>query len=177
MQVKQLEEVSEAFVATGDEFLLSLCLDNFSRIEKQAYFTRDLDMNSNGNDVNLRLATVSDIDIIEKYSDDLNGGWSDKMFLIFTKKWAETIDAFPACYSLASKKKCIMDHGSKSELFSLNNLVRYSLKGQYNRRILKKYRWYMVRTIRYNYIVLYLVALLPKVSESLGRKIKRLVCR
>lgn len=70
MKVKHLEEVSEAFVTTGDEFLLSLCLDNFSRIEKQAYFSRDLDMNSSDNNVNLRIASASDIEIIEKYSDD-----------------------------------------------------------------------------------------------------------
>ncbi|EKQ56810.1 MULTISPECIES: GNAT family N-acetyltransferase [unclassified Clostridium] len=74
MKAKYLEEVSEAFVPTGDEFLLSLCLDNFSRIEKQAYFTRDLDINhGNQTGVNLRMATSSDREIVEKYSEDFFG--------------------------------------------------------------------------------------------------------
>ncbi|MFW2491827.1 GNAT family N-acetyltransferase [Clostridium chromiireducens] len=71
MKVKQLEEVSEAFVPTGDEFMLSLCLDNFSRVEKQAYFTRDLDINEdNETNINLRMAVHSDKEIIEKYSEN-----------------------------------------------------------------------------------------------------------
>jgi GNAT superfamily N-acetyltransferase len=71
MKVKYLEEVSEAFVPTGDEFLLSLCLDNFSNIQKQAYFTRDLGFYSeNDRDIKLKLATKSDKEIVEKYSDD-----------------------------------------------------------------------------------------------------------
>ncbi|MFT8314277.1 MAG: GNAT family N-acetyltransferase [Clostridium sp.] len=72
MKVKYLEEVSEAFVPTGDELLLSLCLDNFNNIEKQAYFTRDLNINNvvNKEYISLRIATASDKQIVEKYSDD-----------------------------------------------------------------------------------------------------------
>lgn len=70
MKVKHLEEVSEAFVPTGDEFLLSLCLDSFISIDKQAYFTKDLNMNNGNNkDLNLRIATTLDKEIVEKYSD------------------------------------------------------------------------------------------------------------
>ncbi|MDR3597359.1 MAG: hypothetical protein P4L60_21705 [Clostridium sp.] len=66
MKVKYLEEVSEAFVPTGDEFLLSLCLDNFSNIQKQAYFTRDLGFYSeNDRDIKLKLATKSDKEKVE----------------------------------------------------------------------------------------------------------------
>lgn len=38
-QIKHFEQVTNAFVATGDEFFLSHCIDDFSRIEKQAYFS------------------------------------------------------------------------------------------------------------------------------------------
>lgn len=38
-RIKQFEQVTNAFVTTGDEFFLSHCIDNFSRIEKQAYFS------------------------------------------------------------------------------------------------------------------------------------------
>jgi GNAT superfamily N-acetyltransferase len=37
-RVKKYESVTNAMVVTGDEFFLSHCIDNFARIEKQAYF-------------------------------------------------------------------------------------------------------------------------------------------
>jgi GNAT superfamily N-acetyltransferase len=43
--VKRYEEVMQALVPTGDEYFLSLCLDNYVRIEKQAYFSRYVDEN------------------------------------------------------------------------------------------------------------------------------------
>lgn len=36
-EVKKLEQVTCAMVPTGDEFFLSHCIDNFARLEKQAY--------------------------------------------------------------------------------------------------------------------------------------------
>lgn len=37
-RVKKYENVTNALVPTGDEFFLSHCIDNFARLEKQAYF-------------------------------------------------------------------------------------------------------------------------------------------
>lgn len=37
-RIKKYEQVTNAMVPTGDEFLLSHCFDNYARIEKQAYF-------------------------------------------------------------------------------------------------------------------------------------------
>ncbi len=38
-KVKRYEQVTSAYVPTGDEFFLSHAIDNFVRLEKQAYFT------------------------------------------------------------------------------------------------------------------------------------------
>lgn len=38
-QVKKYEQVTSAYVPTGDEFFLSHAVDNFTKLEKQAYFT------------------------------------------------------------------------------------------------------------------------------------------
>lgn len=38
-KVKRFEEVTNAMVATGDEIFLSHCLDNYGRLEKQAFFS------------------------------------------------------------------------------------------------------------------------------------------
>ncbi|AQR96313.1 GNAT family N-acetyltransferase [Clostridium saccharoperbutylacetonicum] len=89
-KAKYLEQVSEALVPTGDEFLLSLCLDDFDSLHKQAYFTRDLDLNNENNcAVNLRLAIPSDAQSIEKYSedffDDINKYINNKFIYIAEK--------------------------------------------------------------------------------------------
>lgn len=71
IKVRHLEEVSEAFIPTGDELLLSLSLDNYMSIEKQAYFTRDLKVKVKmDKSINLKQASIYDKDIIEKYSED-----------------------------------------------------------------------------------------------------------
>jgi len=38
-KIKRFEQVTNAMVATGDEFFLSHCLDNYARLEKQAFFS------------------------------------------------------------------------------------------------------------------------------------------
>ncbi|MCL2592795.1 MAG: GNAT family N-acetyltransferase [Defluviitaleaceae bacterium] len=38
-KVKKYEQVKNAMVPTGDEFFLSHCIDNFARLEKEAYFS------------------------------------------------------------------------------------------------------------------------------------------
>jgi RimJ/RimL family protein N-acetyltransferase len=38
-EIKKYEQVNSAMVPTGDEFLLSHCLDNYAKLEKQAYIS------------------------------------------------------------------------------------------------------------------------------------------
>jgi len=38
-QIKRYEQVTNAMVATGDEIFLSHCVDNYARLEKQAFFS------------------------------------------------------------------------------------------------------------------------------------------
>ncbi len=60
-RVKKYESVTNAMVTTGDEFFLSHCIDNFARIEKQAYFsiyTEKEIPNERRKDVQLRLADI-----------------------------------------------------------------------------------------------------------------------
>ncbi|MBU3110144.1 GNAT family N-acetyltransferase [Clostridium lacusfryxellense] len=73
-KAKHYEEVFEAFIPTGDELFLSLALDDFSKIEKQAYFSVDSQREIKSYEINkdyiLTLATVGDIDLIKQYSDN-----------------------------------------------------------------------------------------------------------
>ena len=38
-KIKKIESVKEALIPTGDEFFISHAFDNYTRIEKQAYFS------------------------------------------------------------------------------------------------------------------------------------------
>ena len=71
-KAKKLEQVKEAFVPTGDELFLSLAMDNYLIIEKQAYFTRYVkDAKNNDSDLRVKFATSKDKEIIEKYNDEV----------------------------------------------------------------------------------------------------------
>jgi len=69
-QVKKYEQVRGALVATGDEFFLSHCFDNFTRIEKQAYFfsyTEQMLPPEKSQPVSLRLAKIpEDLETLKK---------------------------------------------------------------------------------------------------------------
>ena len=73
-KVKHYEEVFEAFIPTGDELFLSLALDDFSKVEKQAYFSMDSQREIESHKINqgliLTLAAVEDLDLIRQYSDN-----------------------------------------------------------------------------------------------------------
>jgi GNAT superfamily N-acetyltransferase len=76
-KVKHYEEVFEAFIPTGDELFLSLALDNFTKLEKQAYFSldsqREIDSSKIKQGFILTLAEMKDIDLIKQYSDNFFG--------------------------------------------------------------------------------------------------------
>lgn len=76
-RVKKYESVTNAMVATGDEFFLSHCIDNFARIEKQAYFSIYTDkeiIRERQVELQLRLADIDKDEQILKLSGDFLDG-------------------------------------------------------------------------------------------------------
>jgi len=75
-KIKKYEQVTSAMVTTGDEFFLSHCLDNFMKIEKQAYFSIYTDKEfplERKKELQLKLADVEkDIDTLKLSGDFLN---------------------------------------------------------------------------------------------------------
>lgn len=82
-KIKQFEKVTNAFVVTGDEFFMSHCLDNFSRIEKQAYFSIYTDKpvkNAYAHDITLREAkTLEDTKLFALTTDFFDDGSVQKV--------------------------------------------------------------------------------------------------
>ena len=75
-KVKKYESVTNAMVATGDEFFLSHCIDNFARIEKQAYFAVYTDKEiakDHHKELQLRLAGIDDEQTLKLSGDFLTG--------------------------------------------------------------------------------------------------------
>ncbi|OZB93584.1 GNAT family N-acetyltransferase [Paenibacillus sp. XY044] len=76
-RVVEEHHVSEVFVSTGDELLLSLALDRDMAIAKQAYFFQDSEMgltSGPGSDPNvLRPAVPADLEDIQRVSGDFLG--------------------------------------------------------------------------------------------------------
>lgn len=76
-RVKKYESVTNAMTVTGDEIFLSHCLDNFVRIEKQAYFsvyTEKEIIKEHQKDLQLRLADIDKDEQILKLSGDFLTG-------------------------------------------------------------------------------------------------------
>jgi hypothetical protein len=71
---KKYESVREALIPTGDEFFISHALDNYVKIEKQAYFSIYTDKNPNKMiKLELKLADIEkDIEILNICHDFLN---------------------------------------------------------------------------------------------------------
>lgn len=76
-RVKKYESVTNAMVVTGDEFFLSHCIDNYAKIEKQAYFSIYTDkeiVKERQKVLQLRLADINnDVEILKLSGDFLDG--------------------------------------------------------------------------------------------------------
>lgn len=66
---KRLEFVNDALVTTGDELFMSLALDNFSKFENDAYFTR-FDNKISSTNIKLSLAIQTQENFINKQTED-----------------------------------------------------------------------------------------------------------
>lgn len=85
-------------------------------------------------------------------------GWAPYTFDIFLKNWTDVIEGFSNTYSQGSKSHCIMEHGIQSGLFSFSNLKSMRKDGIYNKDILKRYKPYFVKCVKYKLPVLYFLA-------------------
>lgn len=73
-QVKRMQHVTAAFVITCDEFFLAHALDEYQRLERQAYFFQDaenpLPEEKRNREITLKLAEKTDIELILAHSAD-----------------------------------------------------------------------------------------------------------
>ncbi len=68
--------------------------------------------------------------------------WTSRTFEIFAKNWVGVIQSLPDFYPDSVKKKCILDHGEKAEVFTLAGFFRLKSQKAFNPGIFKEYQSY-----------------------------------
>ncbi|MBW8003271.1 MAG: hypothetical protein FVQ80_14850 [Planctomycetes bacterium] len=80
-QIKEAYNLKSAFVPTCDEFFLSHAIDEYKKIQKQAYFFQDRESTNakKNNSVDYRLATEQDSEKIKAVSGDFLDNIKDRI--------------------------------------------------------------------------------------------------
>jgi len=101
-------------------------------------------------------------------------GWHYKTFDVWGRQWPELIFSLPKSYELKIKLKCILDHGSKSGLFSLKSLLYMRRRGILDFKTYQRYKYSMPLVIKYNKTLIMMISFVPKgilgVAEYILRK-------
>ena len=95
--------------------------------------------------------------------------WSNtsKALEIGCEKWTNFIFSLPSIYTMESKKKCIMDFGKVSGLFSFKNLLILRMKNILNITTFFKYQSLFALTIDYPKFFILLLSIIPKSAIKL----------
>lgn len=90
--------------------------------------------------------------------------WSNtsKALEIGCEKWTNFIFSLPSIYTMESKKKCIMDFGKVSGLFSFKNLLILRMKNILNITTFSRYQYLFTLTIDYPKFYILFLTIIPK---------------
>ena len=101
--------------------------------------------------------------------------WQNQIFEIWTKRWANLIFSLPSSYELDVKLKCIMDHGIKSRIFSLQGLLNLRNSKLLTLEAYKQYSQYFKFTINHMKLTILAFALLPRSATKIIVAIKQAI--
>lgn len=94
----------------------------------------------------------------------IKNSWQQKTFEIWTDKWSNLIFSLPPLYDLSVKMKCIREHGSKSTLFSFSKLLLLRSSNILNYQVYKKNLNYFQYAIALPKLLIFIVAITPKIA-------------
>jgi glycosyltransferase involved in cell wall biosynthesis len=104
----------------------------------------------------------------------LEDSWANTIPIdVFCKCWFLFVMSLPIGYTYETKRKCILDHGGKSELFVLMNIVLLRMKNLFSIKILNSYKYFITQTISYPFVVLFCIACIPRSLLKLMQYIKK----
>jgi glycosyltransferase involved in cell wall biosynthesis len=106
----------------------------------------------------------------------LENHWSNMEPIdIFCKCWFLFVMSLPIGYTYEAKRKCILDHGNKSELFLLMNILVLRMKDLFSMEILSAYKYFIKQTISCPFVVLFCIACIPCALLKAMRYIKKII--
>jgi glycosyltransferase involved in cell wall biosynthesis len=113
---------------------------------------------------------------ISLFESDFTDHWSRTMpFEVFAKDWFLFVMSLPVGFSFERKRKCILDHGIKSEFFSFFHLCYLRMNKLFSIKILCQYKYFIIQTIPYPLILLFILACMPIKILVLLRWIRRYI--
>ncbi|GHU64593.1 hypothetical protein FACS189447_01730 [Spirochaetia bacterium] len=94
--------------------------------------------------------------------------WMDIAIEIFCKRWFIFIMSLPALYDDKLKEKVLIDHGIRAQLFTLPCIISFRMHNVFNLIVLTQYRYYISKTIKYPFFILYLISIFPRWFLMIG---------
>lgn len=92
----------------------------------------------------------------------IKNSWQALTFSIWTERWSNFICSLPPAYDFSVKLLCIKNHGLKSGLFSLRNLLLLREEGVLNVDVYKRFSDFFPLTISLRPSVVLIVSLIPR---------------
>lgn len=102
----------------------------------------------------------------------LKESWQNETFEIWIKKWTNFIFSLPPSYLLDIKLKCIKDHGVKTGLFALKNLLKLRHLNILTYKSYKQYSRFFPLTISYSKAVILTICFLPIILIHFLKRLK-----
>lgn len=101
---------------------------------------------------------------------NVTNGWITRALNIWLVKWPGLIYSLPPIYSIATKKKCIIDHNRKSNLMTTVGLLNLRVSGGLNLQNVLKYRNELRDFVLIPFIFILFISVLPIPALSFLRK-------
>jgi len=93
----------------------------------------------------------------------LKKNWINETFEIWTKRWSNIIFSLPPSYLPEVKLKCIKDHGRKSGIFKVKNLLVLRALNILSYKTYKQYSHLFPLTIECPKLIILLITLFPRI--------------
>ena len=100
--------------------------------------------------------------------------WLSNIFQVFLDDWGAAIWNLPDFYDDELKEKVIIDHSLRTNLFNFKSLLLLRGSGSYDLYKLGRYKKALLKHSELKYLMLILVAVVPKAIISLYQVVKRI---
>lgn len=100
--------------------------------------------------------------------------WTNNTVSVFAHDWWCFVDQFDKLFSLSEKKKIAKSHSLNTHVFGLKNFLQMRSNGELNLNLIRKYKYYLVKTSKTPFVLIFLITFIPiKLIQAIARKVKK----